>query len=94
MATQTDRNVPVHTIRHRRIKVAIWENQTAKGPMHAVSVTRSFKKDDVWKDTHSFTYDDLPIVAKLLNDAHSAISALIVRAKTPAAKPAGPKRGS
>lgn len=94
MSTATTRNAPVHTIRHRRIKVAIWENQTVKGPMYAVSVTRSFKKDDVWKDTHSFTYDDLPIVAKLLNDAHSAISTLMTRTRTPAAKPAGPKRTS
>jgi hypothetical protein len=72
----TTANVPVHTIRHRNIKASIWKNQTAKGVMYDVRVTRSYKENDVWHDSTSFGYDDLMNVAKLLSDAHSVITEL------------------
>jgi hypothetical protein len=72
----TPANVPVHTIRHRNIKASIWKNQTAKGVMYDVRVTRSYKENDVWHDSTSFGYDDLMNVAKLLSDAHSFITEL------------------
>src|ERR1700729_3343001 len=83
-------NLPVHTLRHRNIKAAIWKNQTAKGDMYNVTVIRSYKEDDMWRDSHSFSYDDLMNVAKLLYDAHSYISTL--RAKAPPAAERPPKR--
>ena|ERR1700683_1515494 len=67
---------PIHTIRHRSIKASIWRNDTAKGPVFNVTVVRGFRDGDAWKDSHSFGYDDLPIVAKLLNDCHSFITNL------------------
>ncbi len=67
---------PVHTIRHRSIKASIWRNATAKGPVYNVVIVRGFKDGDEWKDSHSFGYDDLPIVAKILNDCHSFITNL------------------
>jgi hypothetical protein len=67
---------PVHTIRHRSIKASIWRNMTAKGPVYNVVIVRGFKDGDEWKDSHSFGYDDLPIVAKILNDCHSFITNL------------------
>jgi hypothetical protein len=73
---QPQKNRPIHTIRHRSIKASIWRNATAKGPVYNVIVVRGFKDGDVWKDSHSFGYDDLPIVAKLLNDCHSFITSL------------------
>lgn len=81
--------VPVHTIRHRSIKASIWKNQTAKGSMYDVKVVRSYKEGDTWHDSTSFGYDDLLVVAKLLHDAHSFITAQ--RAKDNAA-PRGAKR--
>jgi hypothetical protein len=69
-------NHPVHTIRHRSIKASIWRNVTPKGPVYNVIVVRGFKDGETWKDSHSFGYDDLPIVAKLLNDCHSFITTL------------------
>jgi hypothetical protein len=69
-------NRPVHTIRHRSIKASIWRNTTAKGPVYNVIIVRGFKDGDEWKDSHSFGYNDLPIVAKLLNDCHSYITTL------------------
>jgi hypothetical protein len=69
----------VHTVRHRSIKASIWRNQTEKGPMYKVTITRSYREDDGWHDSTSFGYDDLMNVAKLMYDAHSVISALRAR---------------
>ena len=71
---------PVHTIRHRSLKVSIWRNDTAKGPVYNVTLVRGYREGEEWKDSHSFGYDDLPIIAKLLHDAHSFITGL--RAKS------------
>jgi len=77
--TQPQDNRPIHTIRHRSIKASIWRNATGKGPVYNVSVVRGFKDGNGWKDSHTFSYDDLPIVAKLLNDCHSFITILSER---------------
>src|SRR5688572_24684386 len=69
-------NKPVHTIRHRNIRAAIWKNQSANGPMYNVSVARSYQDErEQWHDTQSFRFDDLLVVAKLMYDAHSYINA-------------------
>lgn len=66
-------NKPVHEIRLGRIKAAIWENDTQNGKRHNVTVTRLYKEEDQWKDTQSFGRDDLPIVAKVVDLAHTWI---------------------
>jgi hypothetical protein len=72
----TAANKPVHTVRHRNIKAAIWKNQTANGTMYNVTVARSYQDDrEQWHDTQSFGFDDLLVVAKLMYDAHSYINA-------------------
>ena len=81
---ETNMNQPVHTVRHRSIKATIWRNETEKGYMYNVTVVRSFRDGEGWRDSHSFSYDDLMNVAKLMYDAHSVISAL--RAKDAAAR--------
>ena len=75
-------NRPVQRFRHRNLEAAIWRNQTAKGPMYSVTVVRSYKEGEVWRESHSFDYDDLMNVAKLLYDAHSWISAERAREAT------------
>ena len=67
------RNKPVHEIRLGRIRAAIWENSTENGTRHNVTVTRLYKDGDRWKDSTSFGRDDLPVVAKVLDRAHSWI---------------------
>ncbi len=71
-------NRPVHTIRHRSLKATVWRNETDSGTMYNVTITRSYrdKETQEWHDTHSFGYDDLMNVAKLMYDAHSVISGL------------------
>jgi hypothetical protein len=82
-------NRPVHEIRHRQIRAAIWPNPTDKGVMYSVTVSRSYKdKDGKWHDTQSFRFDDLLTVAKAFTDAHSMISTAIARDRA-AAKTAG-----
>jgi hypothetical protein len=73
-SSETD-NRPVHEIRHRNIRATIWKNQTAKGVMYNVTVSRSYRDDaGVWHDTGSFAFGDLMNLAKALYDAHSAIA--------------------
>ncbi|MCR9294826.1 MAG: hypothetical protein NXI32_19065 [bacterium] len=64
---------PVHEIRFGRIKAAIWENDTQNGTRHNVTVSRIYKDADQWKDSTSFGRDDLPLVAKVVDQAHSWI---------------------
>ena len=64
---------PVHEIRLGLIKATVWENDTQNGTRHNVTVTRLYKDGDVWKDSTSFGRDDLPLVAKLADMAHTWI---------------------
>ncbi len=66
---------PVHTVRHRNLKAAIWRNETAKGAMYNVTITRSYREEEYWRDSHSFGYDDLMNLSALLYEAHAFISA-------------------
>ena len=64
---------PVHEVRMGRIKAAIWENDTQNGARHNVTVSRIYKDGEQWKDSSSFGRDDLPLVAKVVDQAHSWI---------------------
>ncbi len=64
---------PVHEIRLGRIKAAIWENDTQNGTRYNVAVCRLYKDGENWKQTSSFGRDDLPLVAKVSDLAHSWI---------------------
>ena len=69
-----EKKQPVHRVRYGRISAAIWENQTEKGVRHNVTVTRSYKpENEDWKDSNSFGREDLLLVAKVVNEAHSWI---------------------
>lgn len=62
---------PVHEIRMGRIKATIWENETREGTRHNVSLTRIYKDGSTWKDSTSFGRDDLPLVSKVADMAHT-----------------------
>jgi len=62
---------PVHELRLGRVKAAIWEN----GARHNVAFTRLYKQDDVWKDATNFGRDDLPLLIKVSDMAHTWIFA-------------------
>jgi hypothetical protein len=68
-------NVPVFGVRHRALKAAVWKNDTENGPMFNTTVARSYKDDkDQWRESGSFGYDDVLIVAELLRTCHGFIS--------------------
>ncbi len=62
---------PVHEVRMGRIKATIWENDTREGIRHNVSLSRIYKDGAAWKDSTSFGRDDLPLVAKVADLAHT-----------------------
>lgn len=73
MAQTKSKQKPVHEVRMGRIKAAIWENETQNGTRHNVTVSRLYRDDDGWKDSTSFGRDDLPLVSKVLDQAHTWI---------------------
>ncbi|MCI0462773.1 MAG: hypothetical protein L0Z62_37980 [Gemmataceae bacterium] len=64
---------PVHEIRFGAVKAAIWENQTNNGTRYSVTVSRLYKDGDEWKRSDSFGRDDLPLLAKVADLAHTWI---------------------
>jgi hypothetical protein len=70
-------NRPVHTIRYGAVRAAIWRNVVDNGnasrAVYNVTLTRSYKDANAWKDTTSFGLDDLLEPAKAANDAHTWI---------------------
>ena len=66
-------NRPVHEIRIGRIRAAIWENETQNGLRHNVTFTRLYKDGGQWMDSGSFGRDDLPLLAKVADQAHTWI---------------------
>jgi hypothetical protein len=89
-AAVTESGRPVHEVRHGRIRAAVWRNQTEKGPMYSVTVTRSYKDaEGTWHDSHSFGFDDVLTVAKAMYDCHSAISAMVSRERAASKAQAG-----
>ncbi|WLD13546.1 hypothetical protein [Planctellipticum variicoloris] len=64
---------PAHEIRFGAIKATIWENQTTVGTRHNVTVSRIYKDGEEWKQTESFGRDDLQLLAKVVDQAHTWI---------------------
>jgi len=64
---------PVHEVRLGRIKAAIWANETDNGTRHNVTITRLYKDGDEWKTSTSFGREELPLVAKVADLAHTWI---------------------
>jgi hypothetical protein len=64
---------PTHEIRLAAIKAAIWRNETETGTRYNVQFTRLYKQDDKWASTESFGRDDLLLLAKVADQAHSWI---------------------
>ncbi len=66
---------PAHVIRFGLIKGSIWRNQTRVGERYTVTVVCLFKNGDHWTESTRFGRDDLPLVAKVCDLAHTWIYA-------------------
>lgn len=64
---------PVHEVRLGKVKAAIWRNDTQSGTRYSVTFSRIYKTDDGWESSMSFGRDELPLVEKVSNLAHTWI---------------------
>lgn len=69
---------PLHKIRDGRISATIWANPMKDGKtLYSVTFSRLYKQGESLKDSTSFGRNDLLVVAKLAQDAHSFIAEAI-----------------
>jgi len=64
-----------HVVRFGLIKVQIYEKKTPAGLRHNVSLCRLYRNGDQWVESKVFGRDDLPLVAKAVDQAHTWIFA-------------------
>ena len=64
---------PISEVRIGRIKAAIWPNGTDGRTRYSVTFSRLYKGGDQWKRTQSFGRNDLLLLAKVADQAHSRI---------------------
>lgn len=68
---------PAAEVRLGRIKAVIWANAGEDGEVwHTVQLVRLYRDGDRWQSTHSFRRDDLLLVAKVADLAHSKVCEL------------------
>ena len=71
-----EKTKPVAQVRLGTICASIWRNDTENGSFYNVSFQKLYKDDDGWKYSESFHRDDLLVVAKVADLAHSRIHEL------------------
>ncbi len=71
------RRKPAHEVRLGLIKAAIWENMVGDVLRYNVTFSRVYKDKDnsEWKTSETFGRDDLLVVAKVADQAHTWICA-------------------
>ena len=70
----TGPKLPVKTFRLGRIKAAVWENEADRKKFFNVTFARTYVDEAKnYHDTDSYGRDDLPLVAKLADQAHTFI---------------------
>jgi hypothetical protein len=80
--TSASPNLPVKTFRLGRIKAAVWENE-GEQKFYSVTFARTYMDEaSKYRDTDSFGRDDLPLVAKLADQAHTFIFERLTEMKT------------
>lgn len=68
-------NTPIDEVRIGTVKAAIWANQVDDGATrYGVTLGRLYRTEDgEWKTTRSFGLNDLLVVAKVADKAHTRI---------------------
>ena len=70
----TGSKLPAKTFRLGRIKAAVWENEADQKKFFNVTFARTYMDEARnFHDTDSYGRDDLPLVAKLSDQAHTFI---------------------
>ena len=58
-------------IRLGRIKAVIWSNQGDNGTWYNIQFRRIYRDENGWQSSDSFGRDDLPLLAKVADRAHT-----------------------
>jgi len=64
---------PVHEFRQGTVKIALWENQSSKGPFLNATISNSYQDDRGWHDTNSFSEHDLEALSLASLEARKKI---------------------
>jgi hypothetical protein len=77
--TEKKANRPIHTVRYGAVRAAIWRNVVDNGnasrPLYCVTFSRSYKDgQNNWKESSNFGFDDLLLLAKAADEAHTWIT--------------------
>ena len=64
---------PAHEVRLGAIKATIWKNKTGSVARYNTTFVRVYRDVSKWKSTGSFGRDDLLVLAKVADQAHSWI---------------------
>ena len=76
--TEEAANRPVQTVRYGAVRAAIWRNVLDNGnatrPMYRVTFGRLYRDANEWKESASFGCDDLLLLGKVANEAHTWIT--------------------
>ena len=65
-------NKPVHEIRIGRVRAAVWASEAAGVTRYNATFSRLYKDElGQWKDSTSFGREDLPLVMKVADLAHT-----------------------
>lgn len=80
------KNRPVETLRDGNIKASIWENTRNENTIHSVQFRKSYRdKEGQYRDTDSFSGNDLLRLSRLAGQSYDALTRLRVdRQKEPA----------
>ena len=81
--TANGAKLPVKTLRLGRIKAAVWENEADQKKFYNVTFARTYMDEARnFHDTDSFGRDDLPLVTKLADQAHTFIFEQLAKLKS------------
>jgi len=75
----TEKKKPANELRLGRLKAVIWSNDTENGERYNVQFKRIYrideaergKKDNGWRESDSFGREDILLLAKLADQAHT-----------------------
>ncbi|MBL9128274.1 MAG: hypothetical protein JNL97_11525 [Verrucomicrobiales bacterium] len=66
-------NRPANELRIGNIKAAVWRNENEGSVRFNVTFSRSYRDAEHWRSTDAFGRDDLLVLAKLADQAHTWI---------------------
>lgn len=73
MLKDKEKEKPAHEVRLGRIKAVIWANEAENGIRHNVQFRRLYKQGDNWEQSDSFGREDLLLLGKVADLAHTWI---------------------